>query len=408
MAGKEPVVPNQPSTKKQQQPIRKQSASKPTGNENAKQQAKKGSTEKAPPANTKTSNTNTNSNSIFSHLPAYERLTTASLMTKVKDSDTIYPSVMQVAIEMAQGRCWGSTERCVAMLQCFKQLIQTSYHSSPDQAIARHLDAFLRPQINYLVAARPLSVSMSHAIRHLKLIISQLPPEISEEDAKAQVCKSIDTFLRNRIELAGRLIVEAALTKFSSSDQETILTFGRSSLVTRLLEAAAQSSKKFRVIVAADCSCSADDGANDLVRLLSKLGIQCTIVPLASIGFVLREATKVIIGAQCIFSNGSLLGKVGTAVVGLLAHQHNKPVMVLSETIKFTERVQLDAFVFNELADPEPMVEQCKRYLMKAEQVRAVSLVYDVMPAEYVTMVVSEVGMIPVTSVPVVLREHPY
>jgi translation initiation factor eIF-2B subunit delta len=34
------------------------------------------------------------------------------------------------------------------------------------------------------------------------------------------------------------------------------------------------------------------------------------------------------------------------------------------------------------------------------------NLKYDAMPAEYVTMVVTEFGMIPPTSVPVILREY--
>ena len=34
------------------------------------------------------------------------------------------------------------------------------------------------------------------------------------------------------------------------------------------------------------------------------------------------------------------------------------------------------------------------------------NLKYDAMPAEYVTMIVTEYGMIPATSVPVILREQ--
>ena len=37
---------------------------------------------------------------------------------------------------------------------------------------------------------------------------------------------------------------------------------------------------------------------------------------------------------------------------------------------------------------------------------RLLNLVYDVTPPEYVTMIVTEVGLLPPTSVPVVLREY--
>ena len=39
-------------------------------------------------------------------------------------------------------------------------------------------------------------------------------------------------------------------------------------------------------------------------------------------------------------------------------------------------------------------------------RLRLLNLAYDVTPAEYVTMIVTEVGMLPPTSVPVVLREY--
>ena len=39
-------------------------------------------------------------------------------------------------------------------------------------------------------------------------------------------------------------------------------------------------------------------------------------------------------------------------------------------------------------------------------QLQQLNLMYDATPAEYVTLIATEVGMIPASSVPVVLREH--
>ena len=43
--------------------------------------------------------------------------------------------------------------------------------------------------------------------------------------------------------------------------------------------------------------------------------------------------------------------------IALLAKSYNKPVTFCSETYKFTERVQTDSFVFNELLDPDNLVQ---------------------------------------------------
>jgi translation initiation factor eIF-2B subunit delta len=44
--------------------------------------------------------------------------------------------------------------------------------------------------------------------------------------------------------------------------------------------------------------------------------------------------------------------------------------------------------------------------LQNVNRLGLLNLKYDAMPAEYVTMIVTEFGMIPPTSVPVILREY--
>lgn len=339
--------------------------------------------------------------SVFGHLPEYESLTTAKMIGRMKESDHVHPKCIALAIAIANGKYLGATERCRAMLECFQQVIVGSYQAAADQAISRHMDSFLRPQISYVVAARPLTTAMGHAIRHLKLVISKLPPDISEDEAKSTVSQSIDMYIKNRIDLAGKLIVEAGLNKIEHGD--VVLTFSRSTLVQRLLKAAKRDGKRFRVIVVAEGAKSTCHGEGiAMARELCQEGIGCTLISIGSIGFVLKEASKVVLGAQSIFSNGSMLARCGSAVIGLMAHLSNLPVIVLCETIKFAERVQLDAFVYNELGDPAAMGAEAGKQL----GVRACNLVYDVMPPEYITVIVSEVGLIPVTSVMVVLREQ--
>jgi len=71
----------------------------------------------------------------------------------------------------------------------------------------------------------------------------------------------------------------------------------------------------------------------------------------------MKEVTKVFLGAHTLFSNGTVLSRAGTASVAMTAHSFNVPVIVCCETYKFTERVQLDSFVFNELGDPDELVD---------------------------------------------------
>ena len=43
------------------------------------------------------------------------------------------------------------------------------------------------------------------------------------------------------------------------------------------------------------------------------------------------------------------MSRIGTATISLIAKSYNVPVLVCCETYKFSERVQADAFVSNEL-----------------------------------------------------------
>lgn len=56
-----------------------------------------------------------------------------------------------------------------------------------------------------------------------------------------------------------------------------------------------------------------------------------------------------LLGANALLANGYVMSRAGTAQVALMAKFYNVPVLVCCETHKFSERVQTDAFVFNEI-----------------------------------------------------------
>jgi translation initiation factor eIF-2B subunit delta len=87
------------------------------------------------------------------------------------------------------------------------------------------LEAYLKPQINYLVSCRPISVSMGNAIRFLKCEISAIPPEMPEDDAKAYLDEKIVSFVKTRLQCACEQILTIGLQKIFPGD--VILTYGK-------------------------------------------------------------------------------------------------------------------------------------------------------------------------------------
>jgi len=89
-------------------------------------------------------------------------------------------------------------------------------------------------------------------------------------------------------------------------------------------------------------------GKNLLAQLL-KVGIPCTYLLINGIGSVISEVSMVFLGAHAVNSNGSVYSRAGTALVAMLAKEHSVPVLILSETYKYSNNIQLDSFTKNEL-----------------------------------------------------------
>lgn len=64
-----------------------------------------------------------------------------------------------------------------------------------------------------------------------------------------------------------------------------------------------------------------------------------------------QSVTRVLLGASSLLSNGAMLGPAGTAMVAALARARQIPVIVAAESYKFSEKVQLDSIVYNELGN---------------------------------------------------------
>ncbi|XP_072188353.1 translation initiation factor eIF2B subunit delta [Excalfactoria chinensis] len=340
---------------------------------------------------------------LFSHLHQYSRKKPLTQQMSIP-STVIHPAVVRLGLQYSQGIINGSNARCIALLEVFKQLIR-DYSTPPNEELSRDLVAKLKPHISFLNQCRPLSVSMGNAIKFLKKEISCLPDTLREEEAKEKLQGTIDNYLREKIVLAAEAISKSAFEKIN--DNDVILVYGCSSLVTRTLcDAHKQTERTFRVIVVD--SRPRLEGRETLRRLV-RHGIHCTYVMINAISYVLPEVSKVLLGAHALLANGSVMSRVGTSQIALVSKAYNVPVLVCCETYKFCERVQTDSFVSNELDDPDDLIVLRKGQAQlggwtENKSLHLLNLVYDVTPPDLVDLVITDLGMIPCTSVPVVLR----
>ncbi|MGH0180983.1 UNVERIFIED_CONTAM: hypothetical protein FKN15_005833 [Acipenser sinensis] len=324
--------------------------------------------------------------SLFSHLHQYSRKAPLTQQMSLP-STAIHPSIVRLGLQYSQGIFAGSNSRCIALLHAFKQVKSRLYLVT-----------------SFLNQCRPLSASMGNAIKYIKKEISNVSSNIKEEEAKTTLQNCIDKYIEEKIHLAAKAISKSAFEKISDGD--VILVYGCSSLVNYILCDAYERGRKFRVIVVD--SRPRLEGRETLRRLVRK-GISCTYVLIAAVSYMLPEVSKVFLGAHALLANGYVMSRVGASQIALVAKAYNVPVLVCCETYKFCERVQTDSFVSNELDDPDDLIVTRKgktelQNWQDTASLRLLNLVYDVTPPDFVDLVITDLGMIPCTSVPVVLR----
>ncbi|CAF3488290.1 unnamed protein product [Adineta steineri] len=351
---------------------------------------------------------------LFSHLTIYSR--TLEKLSMTSDSKLVHPAIIKLGLQYATRQIVGSNLRCVAFLVAIQKMIEDYEGPAGSNNLSIldpvDLNTKLKMNINFLTKCRPNAVTMGTAIRYLKTHIERIPRNITNEKAKELLDDVIKSFLREKIELSGTAIAETyAITKITNGD--VILIFGYSSLIMRILEVAVRRSIDFRVIIVD--SRPQQHGLKSARRLLS-LNVKCTYVLINAVSFIISEVTKVLLGAHGLLGNGYVMSQIGTAQISLIAKTHNVPVLVCCETYKFCERVQTDSFVFNELGDPNDLT--ANHPLLSAaipsssstatddsnSNLNILNMTYDVTPPTFISAVITELGILPCTSVAVVIR----
>lgn len=345
---------------------------------------------------------------LFRHLPQYEHGNQLpDLQSKFFQMDPMHPAVYKVGLHYLAGDIVGGNARCIAMLRAFQEAIK-DYCTPPEKAFARDLTAKVSSYVSFFIECRPLSISMGNAIRFLKSRIAGLLLTFSESEAKAALSADINRFINEKIVLADKVIVRHAVTKIRDGD--VLLTYGSSSVVEMILLYAHELGKQFRVVIVD--SRPKLEGQALLRRLVTK-GLSCTYTHINALSYIMHEVTRVFLGAASVLSNGTVYSRVGTACVAMVAHAFRVPVLICCEAYKFHERVQLDSICSNELGDPDAISKVPRRldvnYLdnwTDNENLQLLNLVYDATPSDYISMIITDYGMVPPTSVPVIVREY--
>jgi methylthioribose-1-phosphate isomerase len=129
---------------------------------------------------------------------------------------------------------------------------------------------------------------------------------------------------------------------------------------------------------------------------LSRAGVECTVIADGMIASRLRlgDVACVLVGADRIAANGDVANKIGTYGLALAAKAHGVPLYVLAPTSTIDPAVPDGAAIPIEQRAPEE-VTGWRGVRAAADGVSAWNPAFDVTPAELVTAIVTDRGVVP-------------
>ena len=222
--------------------------------------------------------------------------------------------------------------------------------------------------------ARPTEIELGSLI-NLALF------KISENDTKdahklkefsIRVC---DQQIRENEEAMSRLVRNGAL---HVQNGDRILTHCHSRTVVAILREARKQGKDFTVFVTETRPLK--QGLVTAQDLLAS-GIRVVYGVDSDMGFLMKKSTKVLVGCDAILPDGSIVNKIGTLPMAIVAKAFGKPLLVAGLTSKLTHKVEIEERDPREVEDPQ-----------KIKGARIVNPAFDITPSDYVDVLITEKG----------------
>ncbi len=248
-----------------------------------------------------------------------------------------------------------------------------------DESEADEADSFLKEMASLGVRLVKLRPSMSAPICNgiVRVVDEIWQAGISTEDVrelKEIVCRAMDRLLEASEENVRKTVVEASRI---IPERGTVLTHSYSETCLQALSACRE--KLVKVFVTE--SRPLFEG-RVVAESLRKSGLDVTLLTDAEAGHFMREVQVVLVGADTVLSDGSVVNKMGTYLIALAAKDHAVPFHVACDTWKF--RI--------EAGTPELEEKSASEVVEESLKIKARNVYFDVTPPRLITSILTEDG----------------
>lgn len=255
----------------------------------------------------------------------------------------------------------------------------------------------LLKQCDYLNTARPTAVNLSWAIEEMKKVIANYNGEVVSELQK-QLEEEAIKIHKDDIAI-NKSIGENLLSLLK--DQDTVLThcnagaLATSEYGTALSPFYLAKEKGMNLKVYADETRPRQQGAKLTAFELFQAGVDVTLITDNMAAEVMKEGkiNAVIVGCDRIASNGDTANKIGTLGVSILANYFNIPVYIAAPTPTIDMAIESGKDIPIEERSGEE-ITIINGDFVAPKGVKTYNPSFDVTPAELITAIVTEKGIV--------------
>jgi ribose 1,5-bisphosphate isomerase len=274
-----------------------------------------------------------------------------------------------------------------------KAVVQAMRHAA-ENSKARTVQAFrheLKENALLLLNARPTEPETRTALRVI-LKSASLPMPLKK--LKRHVVRQCVKFEENRKQAM------EAMAKFGASvleDTSTVFTHCHSHTVEEIIKEAWKRGY-IKEVIATETRPLYQGRIT--VRKLSKEGIPCKLIVDSAAATYMKYADVFLTGADAILADGSVVNKVGTALISLAAKHHNVPHYVASSSHCF------DPATFYGKREPIEQRPVREVWQTRLRHVTIENPAFDITPARHVKAIIYEHGVLaPESFVSTMVRE---
>ena len=246
-----------------------------------------------------------------------------------------------------------------------------------------------------LIATRPTAVSLPNAVH---LVMSGLERAVTLEEARNGVINRAEQFVHSSRHAVENIAQYGAR---HIRDGDTLLTHCNSEAALGCIIEAHRSGKEIEVFAT---EVRPRNQGYITIRTLNDAGIKTNFIVDSAVRSFINEVDLVIVGADAVTVNGAVVNKIGTSQVAHTAHEARVNVLVAAETYKFAPRTIIGELItIEERPGNEILMDEIARTL---PQVTVRNPAFDVTPAEYIDLIVTEAGAVPPQMAYIIIREY--